>query len=142
MIETQERNPLDTNETIRITRLNTDKTRKADGADLQYLVYFELSETPVQSWRSMFEQEWKTLNRIQPQLSLDVNVDNKFLIVHCSLQDIAGIYLPALKKAVDAANKSYVKYSHDAATEQQHRDDVWTQERKAVDDVAKSLKFD
>jgi hypothetical protein len=142
MMETQQENPIDTNENIRITGLNTDKTRKTEGADIRYQVYFELSGTPVQSWRTIFEQEWKTLHRIQPQLSLDVNVDNRFLVVRCSLQEIAGIYLPALKKAVDSTNRSYSKYSHDAAIEQRHRDDVWTQERKAVDDVAKSLKFD
>lgn len=142
MIETQQENPIDINENIRITGLNTDKTRKTDGADIRYQVYFELSVTPVQSWRTIFEQEWKALNHTQPQLSLDVNVDNRFLVVHCSLQEIADIYLPALKKAVDATNRSYGKYSHDAAIEQQHRDDVWTQERKAVDDAAKSLKFD
>jgi hypothetical protein len=57
------------------------------------------------------------------------------------LQEIADLYLPAIKKAVDATNRSYAKYSHNVATEQQHRDDVWTQERKAIDDVATSLKF-
>jgi len=142
MIETQQENPIDTNEHIQITGLNTDKTRKTDGADLRYQVYFELSVTPVQAWRTIFEQEWKALNHTLPQLSPDVNVDNRFLVVHCLLREIADSYLPALKKAVDATNRSYGKYSHDAATEQQHRDDIWTQERKAVDDVAKSLKFD
>ena len=106
-METQQENPIDTNEHIRIIRLNTDKTRKTNEADIQYQVYFELSGTPVQSWRTIFEQEWKELNHTQPQLSIDVNVDNKFLVVHCSLQEIADIYLPALKKAVDATNKSY-----------------------------------
>jgi hypothetical protein len=142
MIETQQENPIDTNDHIRITGLNTDKTRKTGGADRGYQVYFELSGTPVQSWRTIFDQEWKELNQTQPQLSLDVNVDNRFLVVHCSLHEIAGIYLPALKKAVDTTNKTYSKYSRDAAIAQQHQDDVWTQERKAVDDVAKSLKFD
>ena len=141
-METHQENPIDTNEQIRITRLNTDKTRKTNEADIRYQVYFELSGAPVQQWRAIFEQEWKALNRIQPQLSLDVNVDNRFLVIHCPLQEIADIYLPALKKAVDATNKSYGKYSHDAAIEQHHRDDIWTQERKTVDDVAKSLKFD
>ena len=142
MRETQQENPIDTNENIRITGLNTDKTRKTDGADRGYQVYLELSGTPVQAWRTIFEQEWKALNHTQPQLSLDVNVDSRFLVVHCSLQEIPGIYLPALKKVVDTTNKSYVKYSYDAATEQQHQDDEWTQERKAVDDVARLLKFD
>jgi hypothetical protein len=141
-METQQENPIDTNEHIRITRLNTDKTRKTNEADVRYQVYFELSGTPVQQWRTIFEQEWKVLHGTQPQLSLDVNVDNRFLVVHCSLQEIADLYLPALKKAVDATNRSYAKYSHNAEIEQQRRDDVWTQERKTIDDIAKSLKFD
>ena len=71
-----------------------------------------------------------------------MHVDNTFLVIHCVLQEIADIYLPALKKAVDATYRLYAEYSHDAAIEQQRRDDVWTQERKTVDDIAKSLKFD
>ena len=48
-METQQENPIDTNEHIRITRLNTNKTRKVTEAGMQYQVYFELSGTPVQS---------------------------------------------------------------------------------------------
>jgi hypothetical protein len=43
MVETRQENPIDTNEYIRITRFNTDKTQKTDGADIRYHVYFELS---------------------------------------------------------------------------------------------------
>ncbi len=142
MIGTQQENPIDTNENIRITGLNKDKTRKTDGADTRYQVYFELSGTPVQTWKAIFEREWKALNHTQPQLSLDVNIDNRFLVVHCSLQEIAGTYLPALKKVVDTTNKAYGKYAHDEAAEHQHRSDVWTQERKDIDDIANSLKFE
>ena len=126
MRETQQENPIDTNEHIQITGLNTDKTRKTDGADRGYQVYLELSGTPVQSWRTIFAQKWKEFHDTQPQFSLDVHVDNTFLVIHCVLQEIADIYLPALKKAVDATNRSFAKYSHDAAIEQQRRDDVWT----------------
>jgi len=86
MRETQKENPIDTNEYIQITGLNIDNTRKTDGADRGYQVYLEFSRTPVQARRTNFEQEWKALNQTQPQLSLDVNVDNRFLVVHCSLR--------------------------------------------------------
>jgi hypothetical protein len=142
MIGIQQEKPVDTNENIRITGLNRDKTRKTERTDIRYQVYFELSGTPGQAWRTIFEREWKALNRTQPQLSLDVNVDNRFLAVHCPLQEIADTYLPALRMAVDATNKEYSKYAHDAAAEHQRQSDVWTQERKDVDDIAKSLKFD
>ena len=142
MIGNQQENQIDTSEHIRITGLNRDKTRKIADKDTRYQVYFELSGTPAPAWRTIFDRQWKDLNNIQPQLSLDVAVDNKFLVIHCLLQEIADTYLPALKKVVDATNTSYGKYSRDAAIEQQHRDDAWTQERKAVDDIAKSLKFD
>ena len=39
-METQQENPIDTNEHIRITRLHTDKTRKTNEADVRYHVFF------------------------------------------------------------------------------------------------------
>jgi hypothetical protein len=138
----QQENLIDANENIRITGLNKDKTRKIEGADTRYQMYFELSGTPVQVWITIFEKVWKALNPAEPQKWADVSIDNRFLVVHCSLQEIANKYFPVLKKAVDATNTAYRSYAHDAATEHQHRIDMWADERKAVDDIAKLLKFD
>jgi hypothetical protein len=142
METTQLENPIDSSGNIRITSLNRDKTRRTDAADPRYQVYFELSIAPLPVWRTIFRREWKALSQTRPELSLDVNVDNRFLVVHCPLQEVAGIYLPALKKAVDETNKAYGKYADNAEAEHQHRSDIWTEERKAVDDVADSLKFE
>jgi hypothetical protein len=142
MIEIQQEALRDSNESIRITGLNKDKTRKTDGAGKRYQVYFELSGTPVQAWITILEKVWKALNPAESQMSADVYIDNKFLVVYCSLQEIADKYFPVLKKAVEATNTAYQRYASDAAAEHRHRVDVWTDERKAVDDIEKLLKFE
>lgn len=142
MIGTQQENPIDTNDNIRIIGLNRDKTRKTDAAETRYQVYFELSGTPMQAWITIFQKVWKALNPAEPQKWADVNIDNRFLVVHCSLQEIADKYFPVLKKAVEATNTAYRSYAHEVAAEHQHRIDEWADERKAVDDVANSLKFE
>jgi hypothetical protein len=126
---------------IRIVGLNRDKTRKTNGSDTVYQVYFELSATPPLAWRNIFEQEWKTLNTTQPRLWQEASIDRAFLVMHCPLQEIAATHFPVLKKAVAATNKTYKQYVQEQATEHEHRVDVWKQERKAVDDLADSLHF-
>jgi hypothetical protein len=126
---------------IRITGLDRDKTRKTDTTDARYQVYFELSKTPQLAWKTIFEREWKALNLTQPRIWFEADVDNKFIIMHCFLAEVASTYLPLLKKAVDATNSAYTNYLRDEATEHQRRIDAWTQERKAVDDMADSLQF-
>ena len=39
---------------IRIERLNIDKTRKDNGSDTVYHVYFKLSEHPLPEWTVIF----------------------------------------------------------------------------------------
>ena len=122
---------------IRIVGLNRDKTRKTSAADAIYEVYLELSEAPLQAWRNIFEQEWHRLEAGSQKAS----VERGFLVIHCPLQEIAT-HLPLLKKAVAASNKTYKQYVQEQATEQEHREDAWKEERKAVDDIAESLDFE
>jgi hypothetical protein len=126
---------------IRIVRLNSDKTRKTPRSDTVYQVYFELSGTPPQAWGSIFEGEWKILNPTQPHLWQAASIDGGFLLMHCPLREIAA-HLPLLKRAVSAANKIYGEHLQQEAAEQEREEDVWKQERKAVDDVAGSLDFE
>ncbi|HXG37896.1 MAG TPA: hypothetical protein VNL36_03900 [Bacteroidota bacterium] len=136
---------------IRIVSLNREKTRKT-GKEMQrtgtavsepvYQVYFELSESPSQGWRNLFEKEWKALNVVVHQPSREASVEGRFLVVHCPLQEIATVHLPVLKKAVAATNVSHLQYLIDQAREQDHRNDLWKIERKAVDDLAESLQFE
>ena len=121
---------------IRIGGLNTEKTRKAYGSDRIYQVYFDLSGTPSLAWRDIYKREGATINPTQ-----DVNIERGFLVIQCPLQEVA-VHLPLLKKTVEAANKKYGQYVQEQVTEQEHRVDVWEQERKAVEDIAKSLNFD
>jgi len=123
---------------IRIIGLNRDKTRKVEGTDALYQVYFELSGTPSQAWKNCFDQEWKAVNPASGQQ--EVGIDREFLIVRCALREVTP-FLPMLNKAVAAANKAYDRYVQGQASEQVHREDVWKEERKAVDDMADSLHF-
>jgi hypothetical protein len=122
---------------IRIVGLNTDKTRRTLGSYTVYQVYFELSGNPPLAWRDSFGREWKDLNPTQ-----EAGIDGRFLVMHCPLQEIATTHLPALKKAIEATNVGYREYAREQFVEEEHRADVWKQERKAVEDMAKSLRFD
>ncbi len=126
---------------IRIVGLNTDKTRRMIGSETIYQVYFELSGTPPQGWRTLFEQEWKALNGGQPLALQERSVERAFLMMQCPLEEV-GSQLLVLKKAVAAANIAYEDYARKQASEQKAREDVWKDERETVEDVAESLRFD
>lgn len=126
---------------IRIVGLNADKTRRMIGSETIYQVYFELSGTPPQGWRTLFEQEWKALNVGQPLALQETSVERAFLMMQCPLEEV-GSQLLVLKKAVAAANIAYEDYARKQASEQKAREDVWKDERETVEDVAKSLRFD
>jgi hypothetical protein len=130
---------LSTNATpeIRIVGLNTDKTRRTLGSYTVYQVYFELSGSPPLPWRDIFGREWKNLNPTQ-----EAGIDGRFLIMHCPLQEIATTHLPALKKAVEATNIAYKQYAREQVAEEERKADVWKEERKTVEDLAKTLKFE
>jgi hypothetical protein len=125
---------------IRIVGLNTDKTRRLIGSERIYQVHFELSTSPPQAWRSAFEQEWKALHVEHPLSLQETSIDRTFLVMHCPLQEISQ-NLPLLTKAVAATNVAYEQYVRTQATAQQKREEIWTDDRKTVDDVAKSLHF-
>ena len=137
MSETNEKSSNESMTDMRIVGLNRDKTRKTIAADSVYEVYLELSDAPPQSWKNIFEQEWTRLEAG----SAKVSIERGFLVIHCPLQEIAN-HLPVLKNAVSATNTAYKQYVQEQATEQGHREDVWKQERKAVDDIAESLDFE
>ena len=126
---------------IRIVGLNTDKTRKMIGSETVYQVYFELSGSPPQGWRTIFEDEWKKLNAGQALSLQDTSVERAFLMMHCPINEVAS-QLPVLKKAVAAANIAYRSYVLRQASDLKAREDVWKDERKNVEDIAKSLQFD
>lgn len=137
MIESLEKASTSSNSEIRIERLNTDKTRKDLGSDKVYHIYFELSGNPPAEWRSIFGREWKLLNPAQ-----EAAIEGAFLIIHCQLHDVALAQFPALKKAVAATNEAYRKYAQTEAKDIGLREDAWAQERKDVDDMATSLRFE
>ena len=89
----------------------------------------------------LFEQEWKALNVGQPLVLQEATVERAFVMMQCPLGEVAG-HLPVLKQAVAATNIAYERYKREQASEQKEREDVWKNERKSVEDLAKSLHFD
>jgi hypothetical protein len=122
---------------IGIKRLNTDKTRKDIGSETVYHIYFELSGIPPPEWRRIFGREWKKVNPTD-----EADVHGPFLVLHCQLDEVASTQLPALKKSVAATNEAYARYAQKELTALEHRQDVWKEERNAVDALASSLHFD
>ncbi len=122
---------------IQIVRLNNDKTRKDNESDAVYHVYFELSGYPPTAWRGLFDENWQA--RKGPRRA---TIDGIFLVVHCPLEEVATIQLPALKEVVSATNAAYQLYARKEAAALEHREDVWTQERKDVDAMEAGLGFD
>lgn len=122
---------------IRIVGLNTAKTRRALGSYTEYQVHFELSGNPLSSWRDIFGREWKDLSPTQ-----EASWDGRFLVMHCPLQEIAATHLPALKKAVEATNVAHKQLAREQATEEKGQGDVWKQERRDVEAMAESLRFE
>ena len=141
MLELKENPRVESETEIRIRGINTDKTRRMIGSETVYQVYFELSGPPPQGWSTLFEQEWKALNVGQPLSLQEATVERAFLMMQCPLGEVAG-HLPVLKQAVAAANTAYEKYKREQASEQKEREDVWKDERKSVEDLAKSMHFD
>jgi hypothetical protein len=137
MVKTDEELATESTLEIRIVRLNTDKTRRTLGSTTVYQVYFELSGNPPSGWREIFGQEWKNLNPKQ-----EAGIDGKFLVMHCPLQEVPTIHLPALKKAVASTNVAYRQFAQEQVTEEERKADVWKQERKTVEDMARLLEFD
>ncbi len=122
---------------IRILGLNTDKTRRTLGSTDVYQVYFELSANPHAIWREMFGREWKKTNPSQ-----EAGLDGNFLVIHCHISEVAGTQLPALKKAIGATNVAFRQYKREQATEEERKENIWKDERKTVEDMAKTLRFD
>lgn len=122
---------------IWIERVITEKTRKDFGSETVYHVYFKLSGHPPPGWRNMFGEEWKRLN-----LSQRTSIDGPFLVLHCQLPEVAGTLLPALKKAVAATGEAYKRYAQKEAIALDRRKEAWNQERKDVETMASSLRFD
>ena len=128
---------------IRITGLNKDKTRRADTSNGLYHVYFELSEIPPQEWKQLFDEQWKIASAatVSKKKMNDAAIDRGFLTVLCSLSDVASIYLPELKKAIAAANILFDQYEEGEEKKLKDREQVWIDERNAIDELEKTLKF-
>jgi len=141
MVETKQNSSVESTVDIRIVGINTDKTRRMIGSETLYQIYFELSGIPPHGWGIIFEQEWKAVNAGQPLSLQESSVQRAFLVVHCPLEEVAR-HLPNLKQAVASTNIAYDQYSRERAAELKDRENVWKDERKTVEDIAKTLHFD
>ena len=122
---------------IRIKRLNADKSRKDNGSEMIYHLYFELTSPPPAEWAPLFVAEWRQLQSVRR-----AEVDLNFLVLHCELGEVASNLLPLLQKAVSNVNVAYERQATEEASALERREDVWKNERKDVDALAASLTFD
>ncbi len=120
---------------IRIVCLNLDKTRRINGSFTGYKVYFEMSENPPIAWRDIFGREWNDLNPTQK-----ASIDGRFLVLHCPILKIV-LLLPVMKRAVVATNEAYKRCVLEQRAEQDYHGDVREEERKTLEDIARSLNF-
>jgi hypothetical protein len=142
MTDTQQDPSTESNDTIDIVGINTDKTRRTAGSETNYHVYFTLSKAPTQHWRTIFLDQWIALNTASTMPWPEVGIDGSFLFVNSPLNDVAVPYLPALKQAVAATNVAYMHHVQEEGTAQKRRENVWKDERKTVDEMAASLHFE
>jgi len=126
---------------IRISRLNNDQTRRVDGSEHLYNVYFELTAIPPRSWERLFEGEWRLLNMAHPDLWQAVRVDRNFLVMCCPLDQVIPLHLPFLKKAVAATNLMYKQYEAVIAKERAEQALVWERRRSEVQATAKAIQL-
>jgi len=129
--------PSDAAPDIRITRLNTDKTQKDPGSAAVYHFYFELTSHPPSEWSSLFNREWEILH-----LPRVARIDGGFLVVHGEIREVAPTLLPALKQAAAKTNAAYREHVANEALALERRENVWRDERKDIDALAASLKYD
>lgn len=134
--------PSEETSAIRIVGINTDKTRKVGGSEAIYHVYFSLSENPPGAWRSAFGEEWKALGTTRPELRHAAGIDGEFLFVECSLGEVAEVLFPALKQAVATTNASYRNHVRQEERERTRKETAWKDERKLVEEMARSLNFE
>ena len=139
MNESNEQNERERMPEIHIARLNNDKTRRVDGSETVYNVYFELSATPPQSWETLFEGEWKLINVAHPDLWQAAHVDRNFLVLRSALDQVVPMHLPFLKQAVAATNVRYAQYEGIVAQERAERQMTWERERSDVEAMAKTV---
>ena len=134
--------PVHSADEIRVVGMNTDKTRLIAGSETEYHVYFILSEAPAQVWRIIFLDQWRSVPTAPPAVWAQAFIDGAFLRIDCPLKDVVPTYYPALKKVVAETNKAYKQRVQDDASAEKTREDVWTKERKAVEEVAALLHFE
>lgn len=137
MAENKEDSSAEADLDIRIVRMNPDKTRKDTGSENVYHVYFELSADPPAEWKVFFGLEWGKLNVKEVAV-----MDQAFIVLHCQLDAVPTLLLPLLKKAVAASNAAYAQNVIKVAADHERLQDIWKQDRKSVENMATSLRFD
>jgi|WetSurMetagenome_2_1015567.scaffolds.fasta_scaffold1076667_1 hypothetical protein len=122
---------------VKIERMNIEKTRRHAGSETVYHVYFDLSGHPPPEWRTLFFEAW-----VATKLAHHVDIEPSFLVVRCQLEEVATVILPALKKAVTDTNAAYALFAQKEAAALEHREDLWREERERVKATAATLTFE
>jgi hypothetical protein len=124
---------------IWIVDLNTELTRRAENSK-EYNVHFNLSGTPSQTWKDMFDREWQRLT--EEDLWQTATIRGRHLVMRSPLDRIRMTHLPTLKQAVRATNIALRPHPMKRSVNFARRDDTHDDERKAAEALSDSLRFE
>lgn len=124
---------------LRITGLDEVRSYKPDPSKLLYNMYLELSSTPTDTWRQIFEAE-----RRFPRHSMwrRAWIERDSVIIYCVPEELVRYHLQDLKVDVSATNERYRKYLTDLAQRDLKRFQQEHKESSDISDLKVRLKFD
>lgn len=102
-------------------------------------MYLELSETPPQAWRAIFDQE-----RRFPRHTMwrHAWVEGRYIIVDCVPEELEKYHLQDLRQDVTNSNQKYAQWAVQAAAQQAQKVQRQEQEDQSLVDLKSRLKFD
>ncbi|ARE39225.1 hypothetical protein RGUI_1084 [Rhodovulum sp. P5] len=119
-------------EPIKITGMDTDRTRKDEQSALHY-VFLSLSPQPTAAWASDFNETWAQHFYMQKRRAL---VQGDGLVVHCHLDELDDGLVTELEKITGEVNERQRTLAAKARDDEANAKAVERKERKRIKDAA------
>ena len=71
----------------------------------------------------------------------ETNLQRGFLVIRCPLLEVGSVHLPVIKDAIAATNVEYEQYLLLQEADRVRKENVWKDERNAVNQVSESLQL-
>jgi hypothetical protein len=129
---------LETFENINVVGVDKGKTYNPNKEKSLYNVYFSLSEIPSREWIEIFEAE-----RRFPRHSLwrKAWVEEKYIVVHCALEEIKDYHHRDILEDVKNTNAKYRSYLKQQAIKKQQAETNGNREVAKIDKAIEGLEF-